>query len=123
MRDFRNPDFLQKMVDYFHIDHTGTCFAPGVWDPKSLPAEDFYDRCAARRTGRPPRRAQAASVVVAEHGSGEAGQSTSPLCRSVRSCRGRKLTWRASRKGCLSSTLLPSLHAWLSKGVLLTCDN
>ncbi len=52
MRDFRNPDFLQKMVDYFHIDHTGTCFAPGAWDPKSLPAEDFYDRCA----GRPLRR-------------------------------------------------------------------
>ena len=45
MRPYRNPDFLQKMVDFFGIDHTGTCFAPGIWDPKSLPAEDFYDRC------------------------------------------------------------------------------
>lgn len=45
MRPYRNPDFLQKMVDFFGIDHTGTCFAPDIWDPKSLPAEDFYDRC------------------------------------------------------------------------------
>ncbi len=49
MRAYRNPDFLQKMVDFFGIDHTGTCYSPDVWDPKRLPPEDFYDRCGCSK--------------------------------------------------------------------------
>ena len=42
-RGYRNPDFLQKMVDYFGVDELGTCFSSEIWDPHSLPKEDFKE--------------------------------------------------------------------------------
>ena len=47
MRRYKNPDFLQKMVDHFGIDHVGSCFPKEVFDPKKLPEEDYYDRYTA----------------------------------------------------------------------------
>jgi HCNGP-like protein len=42
-RDYSNPYFLKKMVETYEINELGTCFAKDIWDPTSLPKEDFYD--------------------------------------------------------------------------------
>ncbi len=101
MRDFRNPDFLQKMVDYFHIDHTGTCFAPGAWDPKSLRAEDFYDRCAGQPLCGPRQE-------LPRVGAGGPGAVRGAAHRSVRSCCGWKLIRRASASRAPAHTEQPA---------------
>eukprot|EP00884_Botryococcus_braunii_P007825 jgi/Botrbrau1/17043/Bobra.49_2s0099.1 len=46
-RDYTNPYFLSKMVETYQIDEMGTCFPKAVWDPKTLPKEDYYDALAA----------------------------------------------------------------------------
>jgi len=42
MRPYKNPDFLQKMVDFFGIEDTGSCYPKEVFDPKGFPKEDNY---------------------------------------------------------------------------------
>lgn len=42
-RDYRNPEFFRKMVEYWEIDEHGTAFPPGTFDPGSLPEEDNLD--------------------------------------------------------------------------------
>ncbi|KAI7842049.1 hypothetical protein COHA_004248 [Chlorella ohadii] len=42
-RGYRNPEFFAKMVEHLEIDQYGTSFAPEVFDPKSLPPEDYLD--------------------------------------------------------------------------------
>ncbi len=37
---FRNPDFLQKLVEHFGVQQHGSAFPPEVFDPGALPAED-----------------------------------------------------------------------------------
>ena len=39
-RDYRNPEFFRKMVEYWEIEEHGTLFGPGVFDPAALPAAD-----------------------------------------------------------------------------------
>lgn len=39
-RDYRNPEFFRKMVEYWEIDEHGTLFDADVFDPSSLPASD-----------------------------------------------------------------------------------
>ena len=34
-KGFRNPDFLQSVVEHFNIDQHGTLFAPEVFNPKA----------------------------------------------------------------------------------------
>ena len=46
-RDYSNPQFLEKMIDHFGVDQYGTCFAPDVFCPTSLPREDYFDRSAS----------------------------------------------------------------------------
>lgn len=43
-RGYRNPDFLQKMVEHFDIKECGTCFAPELFNPNALPPEDYFER-------------------------------------------------------------------------------
>lgn len=47
IRAYRNPDFLQKMVEFFGIQDQGTCFPKDIFDPSSLPKSDFYTECVA----------------------------------------------------------------------------
>ena len=42
VRDYKNPDFLQKMVKHFGVRDKGSCFPKDVFDPEALPKEDFY---------------------------------------------------------------------------------
>ncbi|KAK9906776.1 hypothetical protein WJX75_007776 [Coccomyxa subellipsoidea] len=42
MRAYKNPDFLQKMVDFFGIEDIGSCYPKEVFDPKGFPKEDYY---------------------------------------------------------------------------------
>eukprot|EP00198_Chlamydomonas_reinhardtii_P000186 XP_001689521.1 predicted protein [Chlamydomonas reinhardtii] len=45
---FRNPDFLQKLVEHFNIQEHGSAFPPDVFQPDELPSEDTI---GAWRTG------------------------------------------------------------------------
>ena len=45
VRDYKNPDFLQKMVKHFGVRDKGSCFPKDVFDPEALPKEDFYTAC------------------------------------------------------------------------------
>ncbi|KAK9853392.1 hypothetical protein WJX84_006179 [Apatococcus fuscideae] len=42
-RDYRNPNFLQKMVEFCDIQQYGSLYPNELWDPSSLPAEDHSD--------------------------------------------------------------------------------
>ncbi|CAL8462418.1 g1951 [Coccomyxa elongata] len=44
MKPYKNPDFLQKMVEFFGIDHIGSCYQKEVFDPHGFPKEDYYDK-------------------------------------------------------------------------------
>ena len=45
VRDYKNPDFLQKMVKHFGVHDKGSCFPKDVFDPEALPKEDHYREC------------------------------------------------------------------------------
>jgi hypothetical protein len=51
---YRNPDFLQKVVESVKIYEYGTRFAPEVFDPRNLHPEDFYDALCARALAAAP---------------------------------------------------------------------
>jgi len=42
-RDYRNPEFFRKMVEYWEIDEHGTAFTPEIFRPGSLPVEDSIE--------------------------------------------------------------------------------
>ena len=41
--EFRNPKFLDNVVEKYHLDEYGTALPREVWDPQALPEEDFID--------------------------------------------------------------------------------
>ncbi|EFJ46830.1 hypothetical protein VOLCADRAFT_105349 [Volvox carteri f. nagariensis] len=57
-KDFRNPDFLQKLVDHFHVQEHGSAFPPDVFDPDSLPPEDIIDQLIKALEREQERRAR-----------------------------------------------------------------
>lgn len=40
-RTYRNPRFMEKVIKDAGVAQYGTCFAPEMWDPQSLPDGDF----------------------------------------------------------------------------------
>jgi hypothetical protein len=42
-RDYKNPEFFKKMVEYWEIDEHGTTFTPEMFNPGSLPVEDTIE--------------------------------------------------------------------------------
>lgn len=38
--DFRNPDFLQSLVQHFNVNQYGSAFAPEVFSPEGVSDED-----------------------------------------------------------------------------------
>jgi uncharacterized protein YozE (UPF0346 family) len=46
-KGYRNPDFLQKIVEHFNIDEKRSHFAKDVFDPTAFPPEDYYDKISA----------------------------------------------------------------------------
>ncbi|KXZ44393.1 hypothetical protein GPECTOR_68g364 [Gonium pectorale] len=57
-KDFRNPDFLQKLVEHFHVQEHGSAFPPDVFDPTSLPQEDTIDQLLKALDREQERRAR-----------------------------------------------------------------
>lgn len=53
---FRNPAFLEKMVEHFALDSFGTLLPAHVWDPHNLPREDFVDAIEQALAERRERR-------------------------------------------------------------------
>ena len=52
-KGYRNPDFLQKIVEHFNIDEKRSHFAKDVFDPTAFPPEDYYDKISAFSPERP----------------------------------------------------------------------
>ncbi|KAG2493595.1 hypothetical protein HYH03_008113 [Edaphochlamys debaryana] len=55
---FRNPDFLQKLVDHFHITQHGSAFPPEIFDPTTLPDEDRIEQLLRALEREQERRAR-----------------------------------------------------------------
>ena len=66
-KGYRNPDFLQKIVDFFGIHEHGSCYPREVYDPDALLGEDYYDALtAAQRTQAEAREAERSRRGVVE---------------------------------------------------------
>lgn len=57
-KDFRNPDFLTKMVTSFNIDKLGTNLHMSVWNPRAIPTEDTYEGLRKQMNEETERRAR-----------------------------------------------------------------
>lgn len=70
-KGYRNPDFLQKIVEFFGIHEHGSCYPRELYDPDALLAEDYYDALtAAQRTQAEAREAERARRGVVEFTTG-----------------------------------------------------
>lgn len=47
-REYRNPRFMERLVELNNVQQYGTCFAPAVFDPASLPEEDYLPQIRRR---------------------------------------------------------------------------
>lgn len=47
-REYRNPRFMERLVELNNVQQYGTCFAPSVFDPASLPEEDYLPQIRRR---------------------------------------------------------------------------
>ncbi|KAG2444532.1 hypothetical protein HXX76_001278 [Chlamydomonas incerta] len=61
---FRNPDFLQKLVEHFNIKELGSAFPPDVFQPDELPAEDTIEALLRALEREQERRARAREAQV-----------------------------------------------------------
>lgn len=58
VKEYRNPGFMEKMVEHYKVFQYGTCFPADVFDTKAFPPEDYIqsmlkqleEKRAARRT-------------------------------------------------------------------------
>ena len=48
IRDYKNPDFLEKMVKFHGIVDAGSNFPPHTFNPAGFPREDAYEECVPR---------------------------------------------------------------------------
>lgn len=82
-RDYRNPQFFRKMVEYWEIDEHGTAFAPDVFDPTAFAAEDGREALksqleATEERRRAARAAGTGRVEFVKAGQAAAGQAAVP---------------------------------------------
>jgi hypothetical protein len=66
-RRWQNPDFLEKMVRYYHLDQYGSSLSADVFDPNGIPDEDKWPALAAILQQR--KRARGAGVQFTSSGS------------------------------------------------------
>ena len=57
-KGYRNPDFLQKIVEFFGIREHGSCYPRELFDPDALLAEDYYDALTASQRAQTEERSQ-----------------------------------------------------------------
>lgn len=83
-RQYRNPDFLQKMVEAVDIQEAASNFPPEIFDPFALHKEDYYEALKAQWEQQQERHAQKrkASGHI-EFTSGSAKQKTSTVGKSA----------------------------------------
>ncbi|KAH7615686.1 putative Photosystem I chlorophyll a/b-binding protein 6, chloroplastic [Nannochloris sp. 'desiccata'] len=76
-RDYRNPEFFKKMVEYWEIDEYGTAFAPELFNPGSLPVEDSIEALKKELTiedeRKKARRIAGTTKIEFTQGSGAGG--------------------------------------------------
>jgi hypothetical protein len=91
-KDYRNPEFFKKMVEYWEIDEHGTAFTPEMFNPRALPQEDSIEELkkelAAAEQKKKAERAAGTSKIDFTKGSGAAqgnggGASSSAAARAT----------------------------------------
>jgi hypothetical protein len=99
-RDYRNPEFFRKMVEYWEIDEYGTCFPPSVFDPGGLPMEDRADALRAEwEAGEERRKAARATAGLGErfvHGGGQQHPAAAGTAAAVAQAQARAVALAAS---------------------------
>lgn len=74
MRRWNNPDFLEKMVNFYQLDQYGSSFSTDVFDPQGIPADDKWPALAAQLAAR--KRARGAEVKFTSAGQQAAAAGT-----------------------------------------------
>jgi len=64
-KSFRNPDILEKLVNYFDVRECGTNYPPSLYDPGELTREEHYDRLEEARRKWEERQARKQGEKVA----------------------------------------------------------
>ena len=80
-RDYRNPEFFKKMVEYWEIDEHGTALPPEVFNPGALPKEDFIEALKKEWTEEDQRKkaaraAGSAKIEFTQAGGARGGSAT-----------------------------------------------
>lgn len=85
---YSNPDFLQGLVQSYHLQEHGSAFPKDVFDPNGLPAEDYFDHMMTALEREQERRKAARSTatpgttsIAFERGTGPMG--TLPASQSA----------------------------------------
>ncbi|KAJ9505079.1 hypothetical protein QJQ45_012842 [Haematococcus lacustris] len=109
-RAYSNPDLLQQLVKSYNLQEAGTAFPPDLFDPTSLPKEDYKDKLSQQldRDQERRRAARAAAPVgqasiAFERGSGGVGAAM-PNTHSGNDGRG------SGPPGLSTSSALPGLN-------------
>ena len=58
-KEYRNPEFFRKMIEYWEIDEYGTAFAPEIFNPAALSAEDTIEAMKNELTKQEERKREA----------------------------------------------------------------
>ncbi|KAK3264963.1 hypothetical protein CYMTET_26331 [Cymbomonas tetramitiformis] len=58
LKDYRNPDFLNKIVTFFKIEEFHTLFPPEICDPTGYDPSDYYDQLAEEQRKAALKRAE-----------------------------------------------------------------
>jgi len=90
-KSFRNPDILEKLVNYFEVREFGTNYPPALYDPTDLNKEEHYDRLEEARRKWEERQARkpGEKIAFASGGTIDGADSAKP----------RKSKWDSSQTG------------------------
>jgi hypothetical protein len=72
-KSFRNPDLLEKLVEYFDVRESGTNYPPELYDPDALAAHEYYDKLEEARRKYEERQARKPGQPVQFVGAGGGG--------------------------------------------------
>lgn len=97
-KQFRNPDLLEKLVEYYDVREFGTNYPPTLYDPAALAPEEHFDKLEElrlkweqRQMRRPGEKVQFTSSSEAAKGAG------APPTAGAAAAGPRKSKWDSSR--------------------------
>lgn len=62
-KGYRNPSFMERVIEYMEIDEIGSYFDKSIFDPHGYHPEDFYDALGLEFTHQQVKRQRVDSVA------------------------------------------------------------